>query len=183
MRSFPSSLDKIATLVPYFLVALALLIAVPEYFNLKQGNAVPWEYWLAIAPVCTIILGLDIAMYFLKPISVNIEADTIVIDRKVMPVRIGFSAIKEIRTVDNADMRMSIRTFGNGGVFGYTGLYYNRKMGSMRWYCTQRKNYVLIVTTKGKKMIVTPDEPESFMNVLKTIKALKGAIEAGAAAL
>jgi hypothetical protein len=182
MKTFPCSLDKLASIIPYLLIGLVLVISIPVYFSLKQAHAARWEYVLEIAPAAFILLSLDISMYLLKPLSVNVAADAIVVDRKIKPVQISFTDIKEIRLVEPSDMRMSIRTFGNGGVFGYTGLYYNRKMGSMRWYCTQRKNYVLIATTKGKKMIVTPDEPGAFMNELESIRALKDAIEAGRAA-
>ena len=60
-------------------------------------------------------------------------------------------------------MRFAIRTFGNGGVFGYTGYFYKKGIGSMLWYCTQRANYILIEKTNGKKIVITPDDADGFM--------------------
>jgi hypothetical protein len=37
----------------------------------------------------------------------------------------------------------------------------------MTWYCTQRKNYLLIEKKDGKKIVITPDQP---LEVLATIK-------------
>jgi len=36
-------------------------------------------------------------------------------------------------------------------------------MGPMTWYATRRRNAVLVTTPGGKKIIITPDEPEGFV--------------------
>ncbi len=78
-----------------------------------------------------------------------------------------FNDIKTIRKVDSSNMKYSIRTMGNGGLWGYTGKYYNRKLGSMTFYCSQRANYILVELTTGKKIIITPDEPDALIAELK----------------
>ncbi|MES2622072.1 MAG: PH domain-containing protein, partial [Bacteroidota bacterium] len=65
--------------------------------------------------------------------------------------------------VDDATMKYSIRTFGVGGFFGYFGKFYNSKIGSMIWFATQRKNWVLMQTRNGKNIIITPDEPDALI--------------------
>lgn len=59
------------------------------------------------------------------------------------------------------------RVFGVGGLFGYYGLFYNLTFGWTWWYASQNKNYVLLELQNGKKVILTPDNPEEFINALK----------------
>ena len=65
--------------------------------------------------------------------------------------------------VDKETMKWTVRTFGVGGLFGYFGKFANRALGSMTLYATRRNNYVLIITTDERKIIITPDEPISFV--------------------
>jgi hypothetical protein len=62
-----------------------------------------------------------------------------------------------------------MRTFGNGGLFGYTGKYYNSRFGKMTWYCTQRKNYVLLILSDKKKIVITPDNPAELLVPVKRL--------------
>jgi hypothetical protein len=59
------------------------------------------------------------------------------------------------------------RVFGVGGLFGYYGLFYNLTFGWTWWYASQNKNYVLLELQNGRKVILTPDNPEEFINALK----------------
>src|SRR5580693_3113029 len=168
MKKFTSSLDQTATIIPYAMVTISLVIFIISFIAYKKtGGEVMVLIFFPMAPV--LIIGLLIAMYFLKPLSVIVDNNSITIERKMKPVTIPFTEIKTIRQLQKEEMAGAIRTFGNGGVYGYTGLYYNKKMGSMTWYCTQRKNYVLIEKADGKKLIVTPDNAEDMMQYLHTI--------------
>ena len=168
MHTYISSLDRLSTIVSRSIIALSLILFCVHYFIYKHSGEQPI---LLIAPALTpvILTILSIAMYNLKPLSVTIGNDAIIINRKWKPVTINFSEINSIRIVEKEEMKGVIRTFGNGGLYGYTGMYYNKIMGSMRWYCTQRCNYILI-QTRGKKTIITPDLPNEFMNDIKSVE-------------
>ena len=90
----------------------------------------------------------------------------VIINRPVSLFKINRIEIAKCSIVSKKEMSGTIRTFGNGGLFGYTGYYRNAKFGTMRWFATQRKNYVLIEKINGKKIIITPDEPENFIAAL-----------------
>ena len=158
MNKYKSSLDVVARVVPWFLLFIAVVIAVPLLGNFSAMgiSALPAALF---GPV--LIIALYISMYLLKTLSISVDDYAITIDRKVKPVTIPFSEISSIRRID--DMRFAIRTFGNGGVFGYTGYFYKKGIVSMLWYCTQRANYILIEKTNGKKIVITPDDADGFM--------------------
>ena len=159
MKEYKSSLDTIARFAPWFLILLAAVLFEKHFeasLTMVENLRVPLFYF---GP--GIIAVLYISMYLLRTTSIGIDSSTIVINRPVKPVTIDFSDIASIRKVEN--MKGAMRTFGNGGVFGYTGKYYKKDFGSMTWYCTQRKNYILIEKTNGKKLVITPDDVDGFM--------------------
>ena len=57
-----------------------------------------------------------------------------------------------------------LRTFGNGGLFGYTGRFRNRKLGFFNAYATNWKHAVS-VTSGGQDfcIVVTPEDVEGFI--------------------
>lgn len=57
-------------------------------------------------------------------------------------------------------MKWTIRTFGNGGLFGYFGKFYNAAFGKMTWYATRRNNYLVLSTSENGKIVLTPDNLE-----------------------
>jgi len=87
-------------------------------------------------------------------------------------VRLGWSKnipLSGIRRVENKPIAMmgSIRTFGIGGVFGYIGKFKNSILNNYTAYVTHRKKTVLIVTDADEKILISPDDPNEFINSLK----------------
>ena len=81
-------------------------------------------------------------------------------------MNIKISAITEARILNSNEMSGLIRTFGNGGLFGYYGKFYNTKLKHLTLYTTQRKNRILIETSQSKKIVISPDDL-SFVEKLK----------------
>ncbi len=70
--------------------------------------------------------------------------------------------ILEVKLIDYKDLRFSVRTFGIGGVFGFSGSFTNKKFGDMTWSFTSKDNLVMIVTQK-QKFVVSPDNRTLFI--------------------
>ena len=162
MHNYSSSPDKLTKIITYVVVAIMILPPVLGYSTfLKAGKDQVAMFGLFIGPV--IIFVLMIAMYLLSPLSVEITNTGLIIHRKIYSRNILFKDIESIRMAEPDEMNGTIRTFGNGGLFGYTGMYWNKKLGSMRWYCSQRKNYILIDKEGNKRIVITPDDPDDFI--------------------
>ncbi|MEN6384973.1 MAG: PH domain-containing protein [Phycisphaerales bacterium] len=65
----------------------------------------------------------------------------------------------------------AIRTFGNGGMFSFTGLFYNKRLGTFRAFATDTKKAV-IMRFPNRTIVVTPDDPVKF--VLYVAEAKEG---------
>ena len=63
-------------------------------------------------------------------------------------------------------MMGSIRLFGNGGVFCFIGYYRNAILGNYRAYVTDYAKSV-ILEFGGRKILVSPDDPEAFVEALR----------------
>ncbi len=60
----------------------------------------------------------------------------------------------------------SWRVFGNGGLFSFSGLFYNRRLGRYRIFGTDRSLAVVMVLP-GRTVVVTPADPRAFIAALQ----------------
>lgn len=101
----------------------------------------------------------------------------IIVDSEGMGIRwrtggrfVALSDIKSVEWYDKDPMRKplvkSTRTVGNGGMFGYTGRWYNREIGHFHIYARRLKGVVLVELANGKKVIVSCDEPQALVDDL-----------------
>ena len=169
MKKFPCTLDKRSILITCAVIALSIAIFILCYHAYEQSEHDTGFLLMAlIAPAALLIIV--IGMYYLRPESITVNESTLAIDRKVKPVTIRLSDIKSIYALSAEAMHNTIRTLGDGGLFGYTGYYYNRKQGTMLLYCTQRTNYIVIETTADKKIVISPDTPNELLQYVQTIQ-------------
>ena len=66
---------------------------------------------------------------------------------------------------DQDAMTRSLRLFGNGGLFSFTGLFYSRKLGSYRAYATHLKRCV-VLRFQEQVIVITPDRPDDLVDQL-----------------
>lgn len=55
------------------------------------------------------------------------------------------------------------RVFGNGGFFAFDGLFYSRRLGFIRSYARNREHGVVVVLAGGRKLVLSPDDPDAFV--------------------
>lgn len=91
-------------------------------------------------------------------------------------IRVGWSTtidlagLTHVAIVPDA-MRWSLRLFGNGGLFSFTGLFRNSRLGTYRAYATDQSRTVVLYFHDAKPIVVSPDDPDAFV---ETIEAMQG---------
>ncbi|MCO4294169.1 PH domain-containing protein [Solitalea sp. MAHUQ-68] len=159
MKSFKASLDlasKIITAISGILfigIIILILLTGEEFINVDKPTGLLMGSGLLI---------LFIGLYLYHPTEYLVDDSFLIIKRPIGKLKIERRIFLKVNLVTKAEMGFTIRTFGNGGLFGYTGWFSNSLFGSMRWYATQRKNFVLIETSTSGKIVVTPDEQMDF---------------------
>lgn len=57
-----------------------------------------------------------------------------------------------------------LRLWGNGGLFGATGIFWNRRLGVFRAYVTScRPQDLVLVETETQKIVISPENTEEFV--------------------
>ena len=145
-----------AITIAIFVAFAALIIGtlVGEF----NGN----DIWMP-GTVLILVFGLS---YFFSIREYEIDDRSIIIHRPFDTIVIPKAAIKKAMAVNKKDLRFSIRTFGIGGVFSYTGQFWNGRFGSMTWYVTRMDSAVMLITSTNKKTVVSPDNREKFIAML-----------------
>lgn len=118
-----------------------------------------------VVPIYTTVLVLSvyaIAIIF-RPLNYELSDDKLIVNRFISDISIYRNQISSVELITKKEIGWVVRVFGVGGLFGYFGKFSNFKMGSMIWYATRRDRMILIKTMNGKKIILTPDQPEKFV--------------------
>ena len=77
----------------------------------------------------------------------------------------------EAVTGEPEGLKASLRLFGNGGLFGITGWFWNRRMGRFRAYATDPGRVVLLRYTNGRKVVITPGDVQHFITQARALLA------------
>jgi hypothetical protein len=106
--------------------------------------------------------------YAFSPRGYSLSERTVVIDRLIGKARFSLLGAHEIRTLSVDDLRGCVRLFGNGGVFGYYGLFRTATLGKCIWYVTNRKNAVVVITD-AKTAVFSPDDVDGFIAATRAV--------------
>lgn len=104
--------------------------------------------------------------YSLKASNYKIHENNLIVQFPFSKKSIPLTAIESAERIEKDKIKGSLRVFGNGGLFGYYGQFENKILGQMNWYITQKENLVLIQTTNGQKIVLSPNQPNAFVDAL-----------------
>jgi len=150
-------LDKTATLVS--IAVTVFLAGLSVFFTVN----VPFGWAFAIGMISILIISylLSPKRYFFLGSQLCIEK---IVGKKII-ISLG-EMEGYVFVPDFAKLKCS-RTFGNGGLFGYYGMFSTAEYGSINCQLTNLKNIFIIKTRKGNYAI-SPLEPLRFEEHLKT---------------
>ena len=109
---------------------------------------------------------LLIAAFFMVK-GYQISGNMLFIHRLGWATRVSLDRLVSIE-YDPSAMKGSIRIFGNGGLFSFSGSFRNRKLGSYRAYVTDTKNSV-VIKSANVVIVVSPDSPDRFVDAVKPL--------------
>ena len=169
MRQFPMSLSAGVRILSWTIVLL--MCAVPLLaWSILPGVAIggprgPGGPGVEVARWASLFAPLvALVSWALAPRGLEIEGGELRILRNAWrAATVPLSSIQEIAVLPPGSLRGAVRTFGNGGLFGYYGWYYRR--GPFRLFATRRDRLVEIVAA-GKRVVVSPDDPGRFVEGL-----------------
>ncbi|RMH49889.1 MAG: hypothetical protein D6685_18690 [Bacteroidetes bacterium] len=144
-----SRLTLITLVVMLILVGVSLLVPV-------------WSRYL--------LLAIVVASAAFAVRGYRLEDGILYILRPGWSTRIDLSGLTHVVIAPEV-MRWSLRLFGNGGLFSYTGLFHNRRLGTYRAYVTDQRRTVVLHFRDARPVVLSPDDPEAFVHALEAMLA------------
>ena len=157
---YKASLDWLAKLVTAFVTVLFTTILVSFPISISFGF------------MSVLLITVYGVCYLYRPLKYVVEFDKIIIKRPFRDKVIAITTIKEVYSIKKGSMGWVLKTFGNGGLFGFYGEFRSGRYDQMTWYATKRSNYVMLETTEQEKIVLTPDDPSMVDEIKKLIKIL-----------
>ncbi len=155
---YSASLDNLTKGISAGVIILLGFMGYRSLKTLLNFNNLDTTSILIHSAVVILFLGIIIGSYLLSPKSYSLNSDSLVINKVIKTIIIPYKEIKKIHIIKPEEMNGTIRTFGNGGLFGYYGKFHNQTFGSMNFQTTQKENRLLIETNKNIKYIISPDD-------------------------
>jgi transcriptional regulator with XRE-family HTH domain len=116
--------------------------------------------WFSIFPLALLIGTLMFSIH-----GYSIRDEKLLIHRLGWATKRNLSELMKCSVLPNA-MMGSMRVFGNGGLYGYSGVYRNAILGTYRAFATRREN-CLVLQFGEKHVVITPDEPLEMKQALE----------------
>lgn len=91
----------------------------------------------------------------------TLSEDAITVHRGMWDDRLPLAGLRSV-SGDVDAMRGSIRVLANGGVFSFTGRFWNRKLGWYRAFATDPSRAVVLRYPK-RTIVITPHDPQHFI--------------------
>ncbi len=112
-----------------------------------------------------------LAAYLYSPKGYCIQNGNVHVRRRIGNTKgLKIVQIKSIRFPSAIPAGLTFCLLGVGGVFGSFGLYWNRYWGIWKSYVTDPSNSLELITEYGEHLILSPDEPELFIEAIKQVK-------------
>jgi len=141
------------SLIAVSTLATVLCVGIAAWLLAAAPGAPSWAAGLPLA----VVIGA--ALFTVRGYA--IRADALGIRRLFWETRLPLRDLREVRHLPKA-MDGSVRTFGNGGLFSFTGRYRNRQLGPYRAFVTDPERTV-VLTFGERTVVVSPADPARFV--------------------
>lgn len=135
-------------------VAAYRAVPVPTGFTHYFGAVI------AIVPAVILILSI---LFMVTGYAVS--SSELTIQRPLWATEIPLSCLQRV-SLDPAICNKSVRIFGNGGLYGFTGLYQNSRLGRYRLFATDIARSV-VLRFPDRTVVITPAAPDAFVEHMR----------------
>jgi hypothetical protein len=154
-------------------LVLLAIVDIPLLLFFFLGSKGPTFFYVIIGVIILVIDGLILSLSFLgKKMSYKLGDDDFIVDFGFSKRRIPYSSITKVKLSHTI---LLFRLFGASWPGLHWGLYRAKDIGSVWVYSTKmRGDFILLDLMNGKKLAISPEDPESFLNEIHTQKSKFG---------
>jgi len=166
---FGAPYDRLARAVTgTIIIGLLVLFVWLSYFMLSEGSPIGFTVFLSLIALYFLIIVLP---YLFSPRSFILTTNGVLIKRHLRSILIPYSEISSVRRI-SWTWRV-FRLGASGGLYGFFGLFYIGDLGKVWMYVTDRDKMILIEMKQGTKYIISPSNPQEFLEKLKFLLKYK----------
>jgi hypothetical protein len=140
---------------------ILLGVGIGAYHAVPVPTGFTHQFGLAVAFV---LPALVVGCVLFMVTGYAVEGSELYVERLVSSTRISIQGLTRV-WLEPAVCKGSLRVFGNGGLFSFSGLFYNRKLGRYRLFATDFSRAVVLILPR-RVVVVTPAAPEAFIEHL-----------------
>lgn len=159
MKRYHAPWSKSLLVVSITMTIVLLSMGISNWRSIANLQITTLGFWLALLPLALIVVA---ALFVIRGYSIT--PDTILVHRLFWDTKLSRNHIQSASFEPNA-LRSTIRTFGNGGLFSFTGWYHNTRLGSFRAFATDSARTV-VLRYENKTIVLTPDNQDTFVREL-----------------
>lgn len=124
------------------IVAIPIVLCVAWYVEGDVEALYALPFWLL----------LMVGIILRTPHYFYIEKDLIIV--KFFLGRKVLDDIRSIRPIGSADLKCCVRSFGNGGLMGYTGYFRSKVLGDFQMLAVRKDELALVTLNSGKQYVI-----------------------------
>ncbi len=143
-------------------------ICITSYNQSVASGGVQTELPILFAILVPLIFVL---VKLFAPRKYIITDSDIIVKRSGPDIVIPVRDINNIRHVSRKELGAVFRLFGVGGFCGMYGLFSSSRIGIFKSYTTNRSCLVVIEHSYVKKIVISPENPEEFVNTISQLKS------------
>jgi len=165
MRRFASAPWPTFLKVSSFLASALLLgVGLAAAKAIPQGTRVPFaEAFGTLVAFVPPAIAAFAALFIVT--GYDLEPGRLSIRRLLWSTRVPLKGLHRIYA-DPTIMKGSIRLFGNGGLFSFTGLYRNQAIGRYRAFVTDPGHCVALFL-QDRVVVISPADPADFLHSVR----------------
>lgn len=149
-------------LVSVFATVALLGTAVAAYQAAPSAAGFTRSFGIGVAALPVLLL---LGAFWYQVTGYAIEDDQLCVHRLLTATRIPLKGLRRA-WAEPAICKGSIRVWGNGGMFAFTGLYYSKALGRYRLFATDLSRAV-VLELPDRVVVLTPEDPEGFLAHLR----------------
>jgi hypothetical protein len=143
------------------LLSTILLLAI--MWGIPLPSPVPWDVRVAVRILPVVLLAIC-ALYTVR--GYEVEKGFLLVRRLLWATRIPLRGLAGVEFRPGS-FGWAWRTCGNGGLFSFSGWFYQRPLGAFRALATRATDAVILKFGDRKPIVVTPGDPARFVSAVR----------------
>ena len=162
-NKFSAPWGKLLKGTSIFVVLLFAALIIADSYILRAARVSVWLHPATVGGLLAVLLGC--LPFVIRGYVITDEG--ILIRRLWWNTVLPRDSLVSAEVVPNA-MSRSLRTCGNGGLFSFTGFYWNKQIGHYKAYVNDL-NRTVVVRTKKRTAVLSPDDPQAFVDAVNAL--------------